>query len=150
MLSGIPRNGLFNFAATPLARIPDPAALATTLLNWEKSSALLHLSDSPSSQASAYLATTPPLPKPNTNPPVTTFCVHCHKKYPKKPKTNTHTSLSCGLNPVNRPANPPSNFTAMRALLAQAEAATPGSSTSTSLLMQLTDSAYEESLKSSA
>ena len=111
MLTGIPRNGLFNLpinnllAATPSARFADPAALATTLLNWEKSSALLHLSDSPSSQASAYLANTPPLPKSNTNPPVTTFCVHCHKKYPTKPKTNTHTSLSCGLNPANQPAN---------------------------------------------
>ena len=43
MLTGIPRNGLFNLpinnllAATPSARFTDPAALATTLLNWEKS-----------------------------------------------------------------------------------------------------------------
>ena len=156
MLTGIPRNGLFNLpinnllAATPSARFSDPAALATTLLNWEKSSALLHLSDSPSTQASAFIATTPPLPKSPPNPPLTTFCVHCHKKYPKKPKTNTHTSMSCGLNPANRPANPPSNFSTMQALLAQAEAATPGSPTSTNLLMQLTDSAFEESLKTSA
>lgn len=156
MLTGIPSNGLFNLpinnllAATPSARFTDPAALATTLLNWEKSSALLHLSDSPSTQASAYIAATPSIPKSGTNPPLTTFCVHCHKKYPKKPKTNTHTSLSCGLNPANRPANPNSNFSAMRALLAQAEAATPGSPTSSNFLMQLTDSAFEESLKTSA
>ena len=156
MLTGIPSNGLFNLpinnllAATPSARFSDPAALATTLLNWEKSSALLHLSNSPSAQASAYIATTPPVQKSSTNPLTTTFCIHCHKKYPKKPKTNTHTSLSCGLNPANRPTNPSSNFTAMRALLAQAEAATPGSPTSTNFLMQLTDSAFEESLKTSA
>ena len=156
MLTGIPRNGLFNLpinnllAATPSARFSDPAALATTLLNWEKSSALLHLSDSPSTQASAYIATTSAPPKSPTSPPATTFCVHCHEKYPKKPKTNTHTSQSCGLNPANRPANPSSNFSAMRALLAQAEAAIPGSPTSTTLLMQLTDSAFEESLKASA
>ena len=156
MLTGIPRNGLFNLpinnllAATPSARFSDPAALATTLLNWEKSSALLHLSDSPSTQASAFIATITPFPKSPPNPPLTTFCVHCHKKYPKKPKTNTHTSMSSGLNLANRPAIPPSNFSTMQALLAQAEAATPGSPTSTNLLMQLTDSAFEESLKTSA
>ena len=113
-------------------------------------SALLHLSDSPSAQASAYIAATPSIPKSSTNPPVTIFCIYCHKKYPKKPKTNTHTSLSCGLNPANRPANPTYNFSAMRDLLAQAEAATPGSPTLTNFLMQLTDSAYEKSLKTSA
>jgi hypothetical protein len=161
MLTGIPSNGLFNLpinnllASKPDARFTDPAALATTLLNWEKSSALLHLSDTPSTQASAYLNTAPQLPRP----PLTTFCVHCHKKYPKKPKTNSHTSASCGLNPVNRlttnpstsppPTYPPSNFPALKSLLAQAEAATPGSPTSIGLLLQLTDSAYDETLKSS-
>jgi hypothetical protein len=158
MLTAIPSNGLpINnlLAATPSARFTDSTALATTLLNWEKSSALLHLSDFLSTRASAYIAATPSIPKsgttpPSTNPPLTTFCVHCHKKYPKKPKTNTHTSLSCGLNPANRPANPNSNFSAMRALLAQAEASTPRSPTSSDILVQLTGSAFEESLKTSA
>jgi hypothetical protein len=158
MLTGIPSNCLLNLpinnllASKPDARFTDPAALATTLLNWEKSSALLHLSDMPSTQASDYLNTAPQLPRT----PLTTFCVHCHKKYPKKPKTNSHTSASCGLNPVNRlttnPSNltnPPSNFPSLKSLLAQAEAATPGSPTSIGLLLQLTDSAYDETLKSS-
>ena len=35
----------------------------------------------------------------------------------------------------------------MKSLLAQAEAATPGSPTSINLLMQLTDTAFEETLK---
>lgn len=156
MLPGIPSDGLYNLpindllAATPSARFSDPAALTTTLLHWEKSGARLHLSDSPSAQASAYIAATPPNPESSTNPPVTTFCIHCHKKYPKKPKTGTHTSLSCGLNSANRPANPNSHFSAMQALLAQAGATTPGSPASTNFLMQLTDSAFEESLKTSA
>ena len=158
MLTGIPSNGLFNLpinnllATRPDARFTDPAALATTLLNWEKSSALLHLSDTPSTQASAYLTTTP---QPSRTQPLI-FCVHCHKKYPKKPKTNSHTSASCGLNPVNRlTTSPPtgnttpSNYPALKSLLAQAEAATPGSPTSIGLLLQLTDSAYDETLKSS-
>jgi hypothetical protein len=65
LLTGIPNNGLYNLpistllAANPDATFTDPAALATTLLNWEKSSALLHLSDTPSTQASAYLAVQP-------------------------------------------------------------------------------------------
>ena len=106
MLTGIPSNGLFNLpinnllATTPSARFTDPAALATTLLNWEKSSALLHLSNNPSTQASAYLATSPPSQLPtksnNNNAPPIAFCIHCHKKYPKKPKTISHTSASCG------------------------------------------------------
>lgn len=159
MLTGIPSNGLFNLpinnllATTPSARFTDPAALATTLLNWEKSSALLHLSDNPSTQASAYLATSPPSQLPtksnNNNAPPIAFCIHCHKKYPKKPKTSSHTSASCGLNPANKPTIPTTNFSAMRSLLAQAEAATPGSPTSIGLLMQITESAFDESLKTS-
>ena len=113
MLTGIPSNGLFNrpinnpLASKPDAKFTDPAALAATLLNYEKSSALLHFSDTPSTQASAYLNTAPQLPRS----PLTTFCVHCHKKYPKRPKTNSHTSASCGLNPVNRLTTNPSNLT---------------------------------------
>ena len=154
MLTGIPSNGLFNLpinnllAATPTARFTDPAALAATLLNWEKSSALLHLSTNPSTQASAYLATPPEAPT-KSNTQLTVFCIHCHKRYPKKPKTNSHTSASCGLNPSNKPVLPPTNFSAMRSLLAQAEAATPGSPTSLGLLMQITESAFDESLKTS-
>ena len=153
LLTGIPSNGLYNLpintllAANPDARFTDPSALATTLLNWEKSSALLHLSDTPSTQASAYLAVQPPPGKNIISP--STFCIHCHKRYPKKPKTNSHTSISCGLNPANRHPNPtPSAFTNMKTLLAQAEAATPGSPASINLLMQLTDTALEETLKS--
>ena len=46
MLTGIPSSDsnlpIYNLlAATPSARFSDPAALATTLLNWEKSSAVL-------------------------------------------------------------------------------------------------------------
>ena len=152
LLTGIPSNGLYNLpintllAANPDARFTDPAALATTLLNWEKSSALLHLSDTPSTQASAYLAVQPP-PNKSTSPP-SVFCIHCHKRYPKKPKTSSHTSLSCGLNPANRhPTSTPSVYNNMKSLLAQAEAATPGSPTSINLLMQLTDTAFEETLK---
>lgn len=159
MLTGIPSNGLFNLpinnllAATPSARFADPAALATTLLNWEKSSALLHLSDTPSTQASAYMASTPPpIPHKAINPTGTTspaFCIHCHKRYPKKAKTSTHTSQSCGLNPANKVTPPSTPYSSMRSLLAQAEAATPGSPTSIGLLMQITESAFEESLKTS-
>ena len=156
MVTGVPSNGLYNLpinqllAATPTARFTDPTALATTLLNWERSSSLLHLSDQPSIQASSYLATTPQqrhLPtSPHSNPPP--HCIHCARKYPDKKKTSSHTSDSCGLNPnkIKNPSLP--NYTAMRSLLAQAEAAPQGSTDSIGLLLQITETALDASQQS--